>query len=117
MSRKVAHFFVIIIEKVAHFLYNQLEKGVDTMSKLYLKRKIDSYLKEWKADADRKPLIVKGPRQVGKTESIRRFAEANFQSVIYINFVEEPKYKLITEDGYRPDDIIKNNSQMNASCG
>lgn len=115
MSRKVAHFFVITIEKVAHFLYNQLEKGVDTMSKLYLKRKIDSYLKEWKADADRKPLIVKGPRQVGKTESIRRFAEANFQSVIYINFVEEPKYKLITEDGYRPDDIIKNISRIDPS--
>ena len=85
------------------------------MSKLYLKRKIDSYLKEWKADADRKPLIVKGPRQVGKTESIRRFAEANFQSVIYINFVEEPKYKLITEDGYRPDDIIKNISRIDPS--
>ena len=36
---------------------------------LYLKRKIDAFLDEWKANQDRKPLIVKGPRQVGKTES------------------------------------------------
>ena len=40
---------------------------------LYLKRKIDAFLAEWKANPDRKPLIVKGPRQVGKTESIKRF--------------------------------------------
>ena len=39
---------------------------------LYLKRKIDAFLAEWKANPDRKPLIVKGPRQVGKTESIKR---------------------------------------------
>ena len=41
---------------------------------LYLKRKIDAYLEAWKSDPDRKPLIVKGPRQVGKTESVSRFA-------------------------------------------
>ena len=79
---------------------------------LYLKRKIDSFLAKWKANPDRKPLIVKGPQQVGKTESIRRFAEMNYQSVITINFVEEPKYKLITADGYKTDDIIKNISRM-----
>jgi len=64
---------------------------------LYLRRKIDAFLTGWKADTDRKPLIVKGPRQVGKTESIKRFGELNYQSVITINFVEEPKYKGITE--------------------
>ena len=85
------------------------------MSKLYLKRKIDCYLDQWKKDEGRYPLIVKGPRQVGKTESIRRFAEANYESVIYINFVEEPKYKLIIEDGYRTDDIIKNISRIDPS--
>ena len=79
---------------------------------LYLKRKIDAFLAEWKANPDRKPLIVKGPRQVGKTESIKRFGEMNYQSVIIINFVEEPKYKMITADGYKADDIIKNISRM-----
>ena len=82
---------------------------------LYLKRKIDAFLAEWKANPDRKPLIVKGPRQVGKTESIKRFGEMNYQSVITINFVEEPKYKMITTDGYKADDIIKNISRMDPS--
>lgn len=40
-----------------------------------LKRKIDSFLEEWKADPERLPLIVKGARQIGKTESIRFFAQ------------------------------------------
>lgn len=82
---------------------------------LYLKRKIDTFLAKWKANPDRKPLIVKGPRQVGKTESIKRFGEMNYQSVITINFVEEPKYKMITADGYKADDIIKNISRMDPS--
>lgn len=41
----------------------------------YLKRKIDYFLEKWKNDPDRLPLIIKGTRQVGKTESIRSFAE------------------------------------------
>ncbi len=75
------------------------------MAAVYLKRKIDGYLAAWKYDPNRKPLIVKGPRQVGKTESILRFAEDSYKNVVYINFVEEPKYKLITEDGYKTDDV------------
>jgi len=85
------------------------------MSEIYLKRKIDNYLFHWKNDLERKPLVVKGARQIGKTESIRRFAEENYKSVVYINFVEEPKYKLITEDGYKTDDIIRNISRMDPS--
>ena len=78
----------------------------------YLKRKIDSFLAEWKVVPNHKPLIVKGPRQVGKTESVRRFAESSYENMIYINFVEEPKYKLITADGYKTDDIVKNISRL-----
>ncbi len=82
---------------------------------LYLKRRIDAFLAAWKANPDRKPLIVKGPRQVGKTESIRRFGESNYKSLICINFIEEPKYKMITTDGYKAEDIIKNISRMDPS--
>jgi len=82
---------------------------------MYMKRKIDSFLQDWKSDTDRKPLIVKGPRQVGKTESIIRFALNNFENIITINFVEEPKYKMITSDGYKADDIIKNISRIDPS--
>lgn len=72
----------------------------------YLKRKIDSFLDAWKSAADRKPLIVKGPRQVGKTEAIRHFARERYESVVEINFVEEPKYKAIVENGYGADEIV-----------
>lgn len=82
---------------------------------IYLKRKIDQYLREWKEASDRKPLIVKGPRQVGKTESIKRFANESYENIIPINFVEEPRYKLITAEGYKTDDIIKNISRINPS--
>ncbi len=85
------------------------------MSDMYLKRKIDDYLMQWKQDAEHNPLIVKGARQIGKTASIRRFAEENYKNVVYINFVEEPKYKSIIEDGYSTDDIIKNISRMDPS--
>lgn len=82
---------------------------------LYLQRKIDTYLKDWKANENKKPLIVKGPRQVGKTESINRFAKAHYQNLIYINFVEEPKYKKIAIDGYDTNSIIKNISLLDPS--
>ena len=55
----------------------------------YLKRKADSFLADWKADSDRKPLMIKGARQVGKTETIRRFGENNYGNFIEINFYEE----------------------------
>lgn len=82
---------------------------------IYLRRKIDTFLSEWKCDPERKPLIVKGPRQVGKTESIRRFGAGHYEHVVEINFVEEPKYKMITVDGYKADDIIKNISRIDPS--
>ena len=115
-DKKSRSFFVIDVEKLPHLLYNRSgKKGVNIMAELYLRRKIDRFLQLWKEDADRKPLIVKGPRQVGKTESLLRFAKANYQSVIYINFVEEPKYKMILEDGYSAEDIIKNISRIDPS--
>lgn len=80
---------------------------------MYLRRKIDKFLEEWKKDEDRKPLIIKGARQIGKTESIKHFAEDNYSNFIEINFVEEPKYKGIIADGYKTDDIVKNISRIN----
>lgn len=81
----------------------------------YLKRKVDNYLLNWKTDPNKKPLIIKGSRQVGKTESITRFGHLNYKSIIYINFVEEPNYKMITTDGYKAQDIIRNISRIDPS--
>ncbi|MBE6966035.1 MAG: ATP-binding protein [Ruminococcaceae bacterium] len=82
---------------------------------MYLKRKIDKYLSEWKKSESRKPLIVKGARQIGKTESIKRFAKDNYENLIEINFVTDPKYKQIASDGYGADAIIKNISLIDPS--
>lgn len=82
---------------------------------MYLKRKADDFLAQWKSDPDRKPLIIRGPRQVGKTETIRKFAAENYENVIEINFVEQPKYKVITEESYEPGEIIKSISLLDNS--
>lgn len=47
----------------------------------YLKRKIDDFLLKWKEGKDKKPLIVKGCRQVGETKSIRHFSKVSLKSI------------------------------------
>lgn len=79
----------------------------------YLKRKIDDYLEKWFMDIEKKPLIIKGARQIGKTESIRRFASEHYDNIIEINFVESPQFKTIIEDGYNIDEIVKNITRIN----
>ena len=48
---------------------------------MYLKRKINDFLSTWKNSDDKMPLIVKGARQIGKTESIKNFAQNNYDSI------------------------------------
>lgn len=78
-----------------------------------LKRKIDDYLTGWKNNPDRKPLIIKGARQIGKTRSIEWFAAKNYKNVILINFVEQKKYRDIFNDGFEVDTVLKNISLLN----
>ena len=78
-----------------------------------LKRKIDKYLIEWKNDKNRLPLIVKGARQIGKTESIENFGKNNYENVVEINFVLQKQYKNIFDDGFDVDTIIRNISLIN----
>ena len=80
---------------------------------MLLKRKIDSYLQSWKTSLGKKPLIVNGARQIGKTRSIEWFAKNNYGHVVQIKFVEQPKYKGIFDDGFEVDSIIKNISLLN----
>lgn len=82
------------------------------MEKL-LKRKIDKYLTDWKNRPDRKPLIIKGARQIGKTRSVEWFASQNYASVIEINFIEQKKYREIFNDGFEVNAILKNISLLN----
>ena len=73
---------------------------------MYIRRKIDQFLQEWKSNPDRLPLIVKGARQIGKTESVLHFAES-YENVVYLNFVTDEKFKKIVQDNYKPEDIVK----------
>ncbi len=78
-----------------------------------LKRKIDDFLINWKNDKERMPLIVKGARQVGKTDAIENFAKNNYKYVVEINFALQNEYKTIFDNGFEVDTIIHNISMIN----
>ena len=78
-----------------------------------LKRKVDLMLKNWKQNPDKMPLIVKGARQIGKTESITAFAKSNYKSAVIINFAIQIEYRAIFNNGYTVDNIIKSISLLN----
>lgn len=84
-------------------------------NQLYIRRKADAYLAEWKNNPQKLPLVVKGARQIGKTETILHFSSQNYENVVYINFVTDEKYKVITKDGYEPQSIIKNITLVDSS--
>lgn len=81
---------------------------------MYLNRKVNDYLISWKNSEDKKPLIVKGARQIGKTESIRKFAYENYVNVVEINFAIQKQYKDIFDNGFEVDTIIRNITFKNA---
>ncbi len=78
-----------------------------------LKRKVDNFLLLWKNDKAHLPLIIKGARQIGKTDAIEHFAKNNYKSVVEINFVLQKQFKSIFDDGFEVDTIIKNISFIN----
>ena len=78
-----------------------------------LKRKVDDFLIEWKNNKDRLPLIIKGARQVGKTDAIENFARNNYKYFIEINFALQPEFKSIFDNGFDVDTIISNISIIN----
>lgn len=80
---------------------------------MYFRRKIDEFLLSWKNDSAHKPLIVKGARQIGKTESILHFANENYSNIVYINFALEKKYMPVVNDGYDVETVIKNLTLIN----
>ena len=77
-----------------------------------LKRKIEEELIAWKANPNRKPIVIKGCRQCGKTFIVQKFAEENYANVVYLNFMQDPDYALAFEGSKRVDDIVMNLSAM-----
>ena len=58
-----------------------------------LRRKIETLLDEWRQTKDRKPIVIKGCRQCGKTFSVLRFARQHYRNVVYLNFMEDAHQK------------------------
>ncbi len=71
-----------------------------------LKRKIETVLAKWKMSEDRKPLVIKGIRQCGKTYIVQKFAKENYESVVYMNFILEPDKKSAFAGNIDVDTII-----------
>ena len=72
-----------------------------------LRRHIDNWLMEWKNNPEHKPALVRGIRQSGKTHSIKRFAENNYERVIYLNFWDRPDLCDAFEGQLDADAIIR----------
>jgi uncharacterized protein len=73
---------------------------------MYIERNIDPELKQWKESTSRKPLILRGARQVGKSSSVRNLAKS-FDYYIEVNFDDRPEIKTIFENYTQPNDICE----------
>ena len=71
-----------------------------------LKRKIEQTLLDWKHMPGRKPMILKGCRQCGKTFSVQKFARENYQHVVYLNFFQNSEYASIFSGSLEIDNLI-----------
>ena len=72
-----------------------------------MKRNAISELIKWKADDERKPLVIRGARQVGKTWLMKEFGENYYKNYVYCNFDEEDELKSIFETNKNPQRIIE----------
>lgn len=77
-----------------------------------MKRDIYSHLQSWKNDPNRKPLILRGARQVGKTYILKEFGEQNYARTVYLNFELQPKLKNLFETNLDPVRIIRDISLL-----
>ena len=72
----------------------------------YLQRNIDRLLEEWKDHSERKPLLIRGARQVGKTSVVRHLSE-QFTYFIEVNFEEEPGLIKLFDSGLNVEEICE----------
>ena len=71
-----------------------------------MKRKIEHQLASWKETKGHLPLIIKGIRQCGKTYSVLDFVRKNYSHYVYINFLEDKRFKSAFNQSFSVDDII-----------
>ena len=71
-----------------------------------MKRNVIQDLINWKASEERKPMVLKGARQVGKTWLMKEFGQSWYHSFVYFNFDEEDELQSIFETNKNPQRII-----------
>ena len=69
-------------------------------------RKVIRFLEDWQNSPHRKPLILQGARQVGKTYSILEFGRTHYDNVAYFNFETNPKLNETFDENISPDYLI-----------
>ena len=79
-----------------------------------MKRKIMSWLLQWKKASNRKPLILQGARQVGKTYSVLTFGKKYYDSVAYFNFENNKELIKIFDRDLNPERIVR---ELSINCG
>lgn len=72
-----------------------------------MKRKIMDNLRAWKKQSTRKPLLLMGARQVGKTFVLKRFGEEEYDNTIYLNFEATPRLRQLFDASLDPEVILK----------
>lgn len=73
-----------------------------------MKRRIELAYQKWATTQQRKPLIIWGARQIGKTYSIREWASRNFTHLVEMNFQETPSWKKVFAGDLHPDEVLRN---------
>lgn len=72
-----------------------------------MRRSLYQKLLEWKTQSQRKPLLLKGARQVGKTFLLKSFGELEFKNHFHFDFIKEPSLNEVFEDSLKPSEIIQ----------
>lgn len=100
------HFSVKLPLRFIDFCTNMLYTVFDEGGGIAMYRKITEFLKEWARSPHRKPLILQGARQVGKTYAILEFGRSCYENVAYFNFETNPKLNETFDENISPDYLI-----------
>ena len=73
-----------------------------------MKRNAMEELKKWQTDPERKPMVLRGARQVGKTWLMKEFGKTQFKKVAYVTVYNNQRMKRVFDDDYDIDRIIMN---------
>ena len=96
-------FYDFYVDFYTNHIYNVSKTSKEV---LFMYRKVMEFLREWKQSSHRKPLILQGARQVGKTYSILEFGRMYYENVAYFNFETNPKLNETFEENISPEYLI-----------